>query len=81
MRGWFEATIGDNGGGLLRLSVTVGIAIEMMARVRWVLCEACRVRTRWVFEQEKGIWWMPWRQEAMKDVARCENLGGAASRR
>ena len=20
----------------------------------------------------KGIWWMPWRQEAMKDVARCE---------
>jgi hypothetical protein len=33
------------------------------------------------FEQEKGIWWMPWRQEAKKDVARCENLGGAASRR
>jgi hypothetical protein len=30
-------------------------------------------------EYEKGIWWMPWRQEAMKDVARCENLGGAAS--
>ena len=32
------------------------------------------------FEHEKGIWWMPWRQEAMKDVARCENPGGAASR-
>ena len=32
------------------------------------------------FEYEKGIWWMPWRQEAMKDVARCENPGGAASR-
>ena len=31
------------------------------------------------FEYEKGIGWMPWRQEAMKDVARCENLGGAAS--
>ena len=30
-------------------------------------------------EYEKGIWWMPWHQEAMKDVARCENLGGAAS--
>ena len=30
-------------------------------------------------EYEKGIGWMPWRQEAMKDVARCENLGGAAS--
>ena len=33
-----------------------------------------------VFEHEKGIWWMPWRQEALKDVARCENSGGAASR-
>jgi len=33
-----------------------------------------------VYEHEKGIWWMPWRQEAMKDVARCENPGGAASR-
>jgi len=32
-----------------------------------------------VCEHEKGIGWMPWRQEAMKDVARCENLGGAAS--
>ena len=31
-------------------------------------------------EHEKGIWWMPWRQEAMKDVARCEKPGGAASR-
>ena len=32
-------------------------------------------------EYEKGIGWMPWHQEAMKDVARCENLGGAASGR
>ena len=31
-------------------------------------------------EQEKGIRWMPWHQEAMKDVARCENPGGAASK-
>ncbi len=22
----------------------------------------------------KGIWWMPWRQEAMKDVVRCDKL-------
>ncbi len=36
-------------------------------------CSGC------AFEHEKGIGWMPWRQEAMKDVARCENLGGAAS--
>ncbi len=32
-------------------------------------------------EYEKGIWWMPWHQEAMKDVARCENPGEAASGR
>jgi hypothetical protein len=31
-------------------------------------------------EESKGIWWMPWRQEATKDVARCEKPGGAASR-
>ena len=32
-------------------------------------------------EQDKGIRWMPWHQEAMKDVARCEKPRGAASRR
>ena len=32
-------------------------------------------------EQKKGIRWMPWHQEAMKDVARCEKPWGAASRR
>ena len=33
------------------------------------------------FERDKGIRWMPWHQEAMKDVARCEKPWGAASRR
>ena len=28
----------------------------------------------------KGIWWMPWHQEAMKDVARCEKPRGVASK-
>ena len=32
-------------------------------------------------EREKGIRWMPWHQEAMKDVARCEKPGGDASDR
>ena len=31
-------------------------------------------------EREKGIRWMPWHQEAMKDVARCDKPRGAASR-
>ena len=30
-------------------------------------------------EHEKGIRWMPWHQEATKDVARCEKPWGAAS--
>jgi hypothetical protein len=34
-----------------------------------------------VDESKKGIWWMPWYREAMKDVARCEKLGGEASAR
>ncbi len=34
-----------------------------------------------LLEHEKGIRWMPWHQEAMKDVARCEKPRGAASRR
>ena len=28
---------------------------------------------------EKGIWWMPWRMEAMKDVTGCDKLWGGAS--
>jgi hypothetical protein len=34
-----------------------------------------------VAERDKGVRWMPWRQEAMKDVARCEKLRGEASAR
>jgi hypothetical protein len=29
----------------------------------------------------KGIWWMPWHQEAKKDAAGCEKPRGAASER
>ena len=34
-----------------------------------------------VIERKKGVRWMPWRQEAMKDVARCDKLRGDASDR
>jgi len=33
-----------------------------------------------IIERQKGIRWMPWHQEATKDVARCEKLWGAASK-
>ena len=26
------------------------------------------------YQVSKGIWWMPWRSEAMKDVAGCDKL-------
>jgi hypothetical protein len=32
-------------------------------------------------ERDKGVRWMPWRQEAMKDVARCDKPRGDASDR
>ena len=47
----------------------------------WVrLVEGVNAPTASGFEYEKGIRWMPWHQEAMKDVARCEKPWGAASR-
>ncbi len=55
----------------------VWIAALVLAVARplcWLFLCMC-----WI-EQEKGIRWMPWHQEAMKDVARCENPGGAASK-
>ena len=40
------------------------------------------VRDGWAgIKRLKGIWWMPWRREAMKDVARCEKPRGVASER
>jgi len=30
-------------------------------------------------KREKGVWWMPWQQEAMKDVALCDKPGGGES--
>ena len=31
-------------------------------------------------KRQKGIWWMPWHREAMKDVARCDKPRGAVSK-
>jgi len=28
----------------------------------------------------KGIWWMPWHAQAMKDVVRCDKPRGAANK-
>ena len=34
-----------------------------------------------VLERDKGIWWMPWHREAMKDVALCDKPGEGESNR
>ena len=58
-------------GGLGMGGLMVGLLVS------WAGCSCAR----WdLLEQEKGIRWMPWHQEAMKDVARCEKPWGAASR-
>ena len=31
-------------------------------------------------KREKGVWWMPWQQEAMKDVIPCDKHWGAGTR-
>ena len=37
----------------------------------------------WLFldqiKRDKGVWWMPWQQEAMKDVITCDKRGGAGN--
>ena len=42
--------------------------------------------TLWVFllpdqiKRDKGVWWMPWQQEAMKDVILCVKPWGAENK-
>lgn len=48
--------------------------------VPWAWAVVWSVRTgREDLKREKGIWWMPWHREAMKDVAPCEKLRGGGS--
>ena len=65
---------------LLRAGVFIRAYIVWMAPVRGGFRTGFRAGSR-DLEQNKGIRWMPWHQEAMKDVARCEKPRGAASRR
>ena len=30
-------------------------------------------------KREKGVWWMPWQQEAMKDAIPCDKSWGAGN--
>ena len=48
------------------------VVVEPATRKR-----ACRLLDR--IKRDKGVWWMPWQQEAMKDVALCDKPGGGES--
>ena len=54
-----------SGGGFERIGVPKG------SRAPAVFRDAIK--------REKGVGWMPWRQEAMKDVALCDKLRGGES--
>ncbi len=58
-----------------------GLVLVAVADFVWLLVAGIGSCAGWRLEREKGIRWMPWHQEAMKDVARCEKPRGAASRR
>ena len=46
-----------------------------------VRCLGVRGLEEKLIKRLKGVWWMPWCQEATKDVVRCEKLRGAANGR
>ena len=51
-----------------------GAFSQKLAAKRGALC-------KFYGQATKGAWWMPWQKKAMKDVASCEKLRPAASRR
>ena len=63
------------------LGVDGSCAWRFMSGLSSFGCNGLGCEGRTDFERNKGIRWMPWHQEAMKDVARCEKPRGAASRR
>ena len=76
---------------ILFFTRTLDVSLWLAARAwptagnRWLLSSAlCRLSSDiWVFvtiKRLKGIWWMPWHREAMKDVVGCEKPRGAASK-
>jgi hypothetical protein len=89
---WGRSARINSGGTGSKCSVVL-TGYKLSDPLRWVIrfaVEALRKKGRgcvggWPSEAgsikyEKGIRWMPWRREAMKDVIRCDKLWGAANR-
>ena len=64
-------------------SVRVCVELGFFPVVSWRCLPLCVAGLDLEFKRskyEKGIWWMPWRIEAMKDVVGCEKPWGAANK-
>jgi hypothetical protein len=48
------------------------------ARRAFIVRRSLRMEGK-ISSELKGIWWMPWHREAMKDVALCEKPWGGES--
>ena len=54
------------------------VGVRLLAKLVFIRCVWFGMVMR--VKRLKGIWWMPWRREAMKDVVRCEKPRGAANK-
>ena len=82
------SSTGDGCAGCAMLADRVGIVDPANLWIRRLFFDNCiRVTDlRYAFlvieafcgQATKGVRWMPWRKQAMKDVASCEKLRGAA---
>ena len=70
-------------GACLSVALAYLLSAEVVASTVVILLgylPLCVVRMVIRVKRLKGIWWMPWRREAMKDVVRCEKPRGAANK-
>ena len=73
---------------LSKSSTLTGVTIAIVARWESTAfgprddetCEPAVLLFLDQIKREKGVWWMPWQQEAMKDVIPCVKLWGAGNR-
>jgi hypothetical protein len=70
---WWYGLAGENGVPWTGDAPCTGRRVEM---VPWTIGS---LRDEKLIKCQKGVWWMPWCQEAMKDVVRCDKLRGAAN--
>ena len=69
--------------GASRFAITVGGDEQSKSIMKLTGTErpqGCCGLSKFCGQATKGAWWMPWQKQAMKDVASCDKLRGAASR-